>query len=108
MTLDIMARAQNAPSPGARVVGNKLYHRQIPNLVGPTSIWSSVQLANMTMPSGVTSYVSKPQEDISISLSLLAAGGQLRQFELTRVAPTPGASNLPADWNLVELIVTFS
>jgi hypothetical protein len=112
MTLEPRARPQNAPSPGARVVGNRLYYRQIPGGIGPTSTWSQRQLNNMTMPSGVTSYSYKPAETIPLAggggFSPGVSPGTLYGFEFTRTTPTPGASNLPSDWNLVELIVTFT
>jgi hypothetical protein len=115
MSLQPIARAQTAPS-AARVVGNRLWFRQIPNNLsfgGPPLGWRRLQLNNMTMPSGATLFQYKPQQRVPYSgiggFSPGISPGNMVQFELSRVAPTsPSASNLSGDWNMACLIVEFS
>jgi len=116
MAIEIKARAQTAPA-APKSVGNTLYRREIPNGSGPSPSWSTFHLANMTMPSGATSYIYKPRQVIPLSgggaagFTPGASPGELFQWELTRTSPTlgtGGGSNLVGDWDLIELIVEFN
>jgi hypothetical protein len=110
--IDLMARSQSAPST-ARVVGNTLLRREVPNATGPGANWTRHLLNNMTMPSGSTSYQQKPQQSIPLNgaggFSQGVTPGALYWWELTRTLPTsPGGSNLVGDWDLLELIISFT
>jgi hypothetical protein len=110
MSFEMKARAQNAPSNGARVVGNRIYYRPIPNNASFGTTWNQILLNNMTMATGSTLFQYKPRQTVPFvgGFSPGVTPGTLYQFELTRVAPSPAASNLTGDWNLVELIVEFT
>jgi hypothetical protein len=111
----IKARAQAAPTQ-TRLVGNRISYRAVPDGVGPSTTWGSYQLVNMTMPSGITSFVYKPRQIVSLNPSQGftpgVSPGVLYEWELSRNSPTnftgAGATNLAGDWTLAELIIEFT
>jgi hypothetical protein len=110
MALEIKGRAQTAP-PTDRLAGHRLLYRTIPQGLGPTTAWRTKELLAMTMPSGSTSYISKPRQVLAYGADLTGfTGGITVQFEFVRVSPTlsgAGATNLAGDFNLNEYIVEF-
>jgi hypothetical protein len=111
MAFELRARSETAPA-APFVVGNKIQYREIPNGSGPGATWSAYQLANMTMASGLTSFQSKPRQVVPLAgpggFSPGVSPGALYEWEFVRTAPSPTASNLISDWNLVQLMIEFA
>ncbi len=112
VTIELSARPQSAPSLGPRIVGNRLYYRQIPNGTGPSTGWATRQLNNMTMATGATSYQYKPAQQIPLNgqngFSPGIVAGLVYEFEFTRTTPTPGGTNLSGDFDLLHFLMTFT
>jgi hypothetical protein len=107
ISIEMIARPENAPSPGAAVVSQQLWWRPVPNATGPVSTWSQWNLNDMTMASGMTSFQYKPRQTRNLSLSPGMSPGISHEFNLARVSVGAG-SNLNALWDLFELLIDFS
>jgi hypothetical protein len=107
MSIEMIIRPENAPSPGARVISQDLWWRAINPATGPQpSGWNMWNLNDMTMASGMTSFQYKARQTIPLSTTPGMSPGISQEFELVSGSPT-GGSALGSPWDLFELLIDF-
>lgn len=103
ITFTTTARADSAP-PADRFLRVKIYRREIPDNAA-IGVFNATTFLNITIPANEFFQV----ESFTISFSSMGlTPDTFTQFEITRVAPSGGATNLAGDWDLLSLKVSFS
>lgn len=103
IVMNYVFRAQVAP-PAPRTIGINLYQRGINDDAGVDAWSAGLQLPDVAVNNNnFFNYVTEPITFLSLGI----VGGELTQFELTRIAPLLGTP-LVDDWDLLSLRVSFS
>jgi hypothetical protein len=103
ITIAPKARAQTAPGGAVQVI-LRIYTRDVPDNAAVGAWSSATALTAIDIPTNA--YFQYDSQTISFATLSLTAG-RVTQFELTRYGAS-ASDTLTGDWDLVELMISFS